>query len=499
MSGILVAQFIVNLSATIVATALPSINRNIPGPPEHATWIVAATILGNTASTPIWGKFTERVRPKLVLQVAIGIFALGSVIAGIAPDTTFLIAGRALQGIAVGGVINSTSIVVAGLTAPRHRGQLNAWTSTVQTSATLLGPILGGLLVEAPGLGWRWCFFLSVPVAVASVVVLAFTLPSKPVENLRSQSDVVGGLLIGVSVTSALIAVSMLPEVDRFGWLVLISGAIGVVGIVATVIVELRATNPVIPLRILADPTIRACALAALLVGSALFSATVFTSQFLQTGVGASPSQAGLLLVPSAVATVVVTISAGRYMSRTARVKPVLVFGTVSVTVGNLCLASVFLAPVPMALIGAVLISCGTGVTLQNLVLTAQNSTSQSRLGSTSALVVFCFVLGGTIALVSLGTFLSAVVETQRDMGNTELGSYVVAMAAVFGAGALIVAPAMLITIRMPPQVLGATIANDDEPRIVTPAELIPLTGEIPTFNRVDDSAPHAKTPPGTR
>lgn len=484
MSGVLIAQFVANLSATIVATALPSIYGSLPGPAEHATWVVAATILGNTASTPIWGKITETLRPKHVLQIAIAIFALGSIVAGFAPDTTILIVGRALQGIAIGGVINSNSVVVAGLTAPRHRGQLNAWTSTVQTSATLVGPLIGGLLVEAPGLGWRWCFFLSAPIAAASVVVLAFTLPSQPVKNLRSRNDVAGGLLIGISVTAALIAVSMLPEVARFGWLVLISGTIGLAGIITTIVVELKVSDPIIPLRFLTDPTIRACALAAFLVGSALFSATVFTAQFLQTGAGTSPAQSGVLLMPGAIATVVVTISAGRFMSRTARVKPVLIFGTVSVTLGNLCLGSVFLAPVPLAVIGAVLISCGTATTLQNLVLTAQNSTSRSRLGSISALVVFCFVLGGTIALVSLGTLLTAVVAAGRNMGNTELDSYLVAMGVVFGIGALIVAPSVVITSKMPPQVLQSTIPDDEGTPAVPPAELLPLTRESPFHDR---------------
>jgi MFS family permease len=482
MSGVLIAQFVANLSATIVATALPSIYLGLEGPREHATWIVAATILGNAASTPIWGKLVDRFPPKRVLQWAVVLFAIGCIVSGFAVDTTMLITGRAIQGVALGGVVNANSVVVAGLVAARYRGKLNAWSSAVQTSATLAGPVLGGLLVEAPALGWRWAFFLSVPFAIVSVLLLAFTLPKTPAGGGRSRSDIAGGLLIGVSVSSALIAVSLIPEFGRFPALTIATGVIGVVGACVLVWVELRAENPVIPLRFLKDRTIRASTAAAFLVGTAMFSATVFTAQFLQIGVGTSPSQSGLLLIPGALATVGVNIIAGQYMGRTARIKPVLIFGTTALTVGNIMLALVFLAPIPFAVAGAILISCGTGATLHNLVVSAQNVTSRAHIGSVSALVVFGFMLGGTVGLVSLGTLLTELVQSH---GSTGLGAYGPSMAIVFGIGAAVMFPAVLITALMPNELLRSTMSEDSA---------TPITGPIETATCAHPSEPRERT-----
>nr|WP_240921442.1 MFS transporter [Microbacterium excoecariae] len=467
MSGVLVAQFVANLSATIVATALPSIRLSLDGPAEHATWIVAATVLGNTASTPLWGKLLDRFSPKNMLLVAVALFALGSLIAGLAPHTGILIVGRAIQGVALGGVINANAIVVAGLVAARFRGKLNAWTSAVQTSATLAGPVAGGMLVEAPALGWRWAFFLSVPFALTAIVILFFTLPKLPAPATHGRGDILGGLLIGTTVTAGLIAVSIAPRAGEQPVVVWVSAAVALVGTILTVVVEARAPDPVIPLRFLRDPVVRGSALAALLVGTSMFSATVFAAQYLQLGVGISPTQSGLLLMPGAIATVIVNIAAGQFMARTGRVRPVLVFGTAALAVGNLVLALVFVEPIACVIAATVLITCGTGATLQNLVVTAQNVTDRANLGAVSALIVFGFVLGGTVGLVVFGTLLEALLGGP-DPG---LAGYNAAMFTVFGIGALVLVPAVVITIAMRPQILRGTMA---------PAPTAPETGAVP-------------------
>ncbi|MCU1444617.1 MFS transporter [Cryobacterium sp.] len=252
LSGLLIAQFVAGLSATIVATSIPSIMQNLPGPTSHSRWIVAATIPGNTATTPIWGKLGDRFNPKVILQAGLMFFAVGSLVAALSLNTTQLIVGRALQGIGLGGILSLVVIVIAALVEPRQRGRVNAWLSSMQTTATLRGPVIGGLIVQTPGLGWQWCFLLSIPGALAAVIVIAATLRIVRTPHERMRADFAGAGLIALDVTSSLICISALPHAATSVWLVAVPGAVGLIALTVAVFVELRADDPILPLRLLA-------------------------------------------------------------------------------------------------------------------------------------------------------------------------------------------------------------------------------------------------------
>ncbi|MGL3198876.1 MULTISPECIES: MFS transporter, partial [Curtobacterium] len=347
LSGILLAQFVASLSATIVATALPSIYADLHTPSAASTWIVAATVLGNAVSVPIWGGIGDRVRPRTVLQSAVLLFGVASLVAGTASGTAVLIAGRALQGVALGGLFSLGAVVVAGLTTPRERGRVNAWTATAQTVATVIGPTLGGLVVQSDRLGWRWCFFLGLPVTITAVVVIGLTIRRGTIAAVRPQRDVLGAVLVGTAITLLLVAVSLSADAGRALWWITGTGAAGVAATVAMVLVELRAPAPVLPVRLLRDPVVGRCAAGAFLTGTGLFSGTVFVSQFLQTGAGLSPTASGLVLLPGALVAVSVSFAAGRYMGRTGRVRPVLAVAAGLLVLGHASLAVAGSAPVP--------------------------------------------------------------------------------------------------------------------------------------------------------
>ncbi|NQX13364.1 MFS transporter [Microbacteriaceae bacterium VKM Ac-2855] len=459
LSGLLVAQFVAALSGTIVATSVPTIMRSLEGPTSHSTWLVAATILTNTATTPIWGKLADRVNPKTIVLVAIGFFLVGSVVAGFTQDTSQLIAARATQGAGLGGLLSSINVVVASLVEPRQRGRVNSWLTSAQTTATLLGPVLGGVIVQLPGFGWRWCFFIAIPFAVGSAITIALTLrlAKRPVVA-RRRADVAGALLIGTGVAAVLISITLAGDLGLLEVPVLATAGYGIVALAVAVVVELRAADPVVPLRLLAQRTPLLVVIASFFVGTSIFGATVFVAQFLQNGVGLPPSTSGLLVVPMAIGTVVTAAAMGRFMARTGRVRPVLIAGVTTLLAGNVVLSMMAAAPIALMLVGTVLVASGLGALTQNLVLTAQNTVALQQVGAVSSTVMFFFFLGGTSALVTLGALLSAQVAQMEAGGATESAAYLAAVPHVFLVSACPVVLALAAVIALPRTLLRTSL-----------------------------------------
>ncbi|SMH28280.1 Major Facilitator Superfamily protein [Rathayibacter oskolensis] len=448
LAGLMIAQFVAGLSATIVATSVPTVMRSLEGAAGLSTWLVAATILGNTATTPLWGRLADLVAPKRILQCAIGLFIAGSVLAALAPTTAVLLTGRAVQGVGLGGTAAVSIAAVALLVPQRERGRVNGSLQALQTSATILGPIVGGVVVQS--LGWRWCFVVALPLAVASFAVLTATLHVRlPVAARGGRTDYAGALLIATGIPSALIALTLVGE-GATGVAFTAFGSFGLLALIALVIVELRVAAPIIPLRLLASRVPLVCAVAAVLLGSTLFGGSVFVTQYLQIGLGIDPAPAGLLLAPMAVGAVIASFAAGRAITRRGRVKGVLLLAAAAMLVGNAALALAPLAPLPLALTGALLLSAGLGMSLQNLVLAAQTVAPPGRTGSVSAAIVFFFTLGGTVGLVGYGAALSARIGVLTQAGATEAEAYALGLPLVFALSAAAAAVALGALVMLP-------------------------------------------------
>lgn len=424
LSGLLLAMFVAMLSSTIVTNALPRIVTDLGGSQSGYTWVVVATLLTMTASTPVWGKLADQFNKKVLVQSALVIFVIGSLVAGLAPSMSVLIGARAFQGLGVGGLTALVQVVIASMVTPRERGRYSGYIGATFALATVSGPLIGGLLVDAPGLGWRSTFYVGIPVALLAFVVLQKTL-HLPVVRREVHIDYLGAALIVSGVSALLVWVSLAG--NEFAWASGTSAALVGVGgalLVAAAYVELRvAREPVIPAHLLRDRTNALAIFASVMVGVAMFGATVYLSQYFQIARGMTPTNAGLMSVAMVGGLVLASMVTGRRITRTGRWKRFLVGGMVLVVVG-MALLGLIDETTPYPVVGGYmfLVGVGLGASMQNLVLAVQNNAAQADIGSASAVVTFFRSMGGSIGVSALGALLSARVADKVTTGLATLG-----------------------------------------------------------------------------
>src|SRR4029079_10483362 len=238
MSGLLLGMFVAILSSTVVSTALPEIIGDLGGSQSSYTWVVTATLLALTVSTPIWGKLADLYDRKTLVQTGLVIYTTGSILAGRSESTSFQIVCRVIQGLGVGGLTALVQVILADLVSPRERGRYAGYLGAVFGLGTVVGPLIGGVLTD--GLGWRWCFYVGVPFAVAAFVVLQRTL-DLPRHRREVSIDYVGALLIAGGVSSLLIWVSLAgQQYDWVSWQSAVLIGLGVLLCAAAVAVERR-------------------------------------------------------------------------------------------------------------------------------------------------------------------------------------------------------------------------------------------------------------------
>jgi len=425
LSGLMVGIFVTILAATIVSNALPTIIADLGGSQSVYTWVVTAELLAMTATVPLWGKLADLVSQKLLVQLALGTFVAGSLVAGFAQDTTMLIAARVLQGIGAGGMTALVQIVMAAMIPPRQLGRYAGVFGAVFAVATVSGPLIGGLLVDTSWLGWRWTFFFGVPFALAAVVLLQKTLKLTQVRRREVHIDWLGALLITGGISSLLIWVTLAGS--SFDWVsapsaLMVGG--GLLLVALALVVESRVPEPVIPLSIFRNRTVTLTVIASALVGIALFGGTVFLSQYFQVSLGYSPTAAGLLSLPLVAGLLVSSTVAGQVITRTGRWKRFLVAGGVLMTLGFGLLATLS-ADTPIVQIGLymVVLGIGVGLLMQNLVLAAQNDVPAAQLGAATSVLSFFRSLGGTIGVSVLGAVLAARVAADLSvLGGSSTG-----------------------------------------------------------------------------
>ncbi|SEE56631.1 MFS transporter [Jiangella alba] len=422
LSGLLLAVFVVSLSGTVVATALPRIIAELGGSQRQYAWVVTATLLTITASGPIWGKLADRASRRTLVQLAFSIFALGSVLAGFSPNTEMLILFRAFEGAGMGGLGALAPTVIASLVGPRERSRYVGYFVAVGAIATLGGPLIGGLIVDVPLLGWRWCFWIVAPIAVAAVLLLR-RMPELPVVRPGCRFDWLGAFLVPIAICILMIWVTSAGA--DFGWRSRISLGLLVVSatlIVCSVFVEHRAADPLLPLWLLRNRTMPIALFAITVAGASLVVSSVFLAQYFQIARRYSPTESGLLLLPLLAAVVGATLVCGRITSRTGRVKaPLVVGGALSVmgfallggvddstSLGSLCLSMMILG-------------LGIGSCAPNLVVVAQNLLDYPDLGAGTSLLTFFQSFGGAAGISVLGAvFASQVSDRASDHTGIE-------------------------------------------------------------------------------
>jgi EmrB/QacA subfamily drug resistance transporter len=434
LSGMLLAMFTAFLSSTIVSNALPTIITDLHGTQSQYTWVVTATLLASTATTPIWGKLADLFSKKLLVQLSITIFTVGSILAGFSQSVETLIGWRVLQGIGLGGLQALIMIVMAAMISPRERGRYTGLISTVMSVAPVAGPLIGGLIVDTDWLGWRWCFWVGAPLAVLALVVVQRTL-NLPVVKRKVSIDYLGAALVASGVSALLIWVTLAG--NQFAWNSTTSyalAALGAVLIVLFVVVEARAKEPIIPLRLFRDRTTTLAILASISVGVAMFGGAVFLGQYFQIARGVSPTAAGLLTLPMILGSMIAATGSGALITRYGRWKIYLVLGGVFLLAGFGLLATIDHST-DLVLLGTFLfvLGLGMGMSMQNLVLAVQNSVAASDLGAASSAVTFFRSMGGTIGVSVLGAVLASRVGELTTEGLSAAGVAVPAGGAGIG------------------------------------------------------------------
>jgi EmrB/QacA subfamily drug resistance transporter len=426
LSGLMMGIFVSILAATVVSNALPVIIADLGGSQSVYTWVVTAELLAMTATVPLWGKLADLVSQKLLVQLSLGLFVAGSLLAGLSQDTTMLIVARVIQGAGAGGLTALVQIVMAAMIPPRELGRYAGIFGAVFAVATVAGPLIGGVIVDTSWLGWRWCFFMGVPFALAAIVLLQKTLKLTTVRRRDVHIDWLGALLITSGVSTLLIWVTLAG--NRFDWLsgataLMVGGSLVLLAL--AVLVESKVAEPIIPLDIFRNRTVTLTVIASALVGVAMFGGTVFLSQYFQISLGYSPTEAGLLSLPLIGGLLVSSTVAGQLITRTGRWKRFLVAGGALMTLGFGLLATID-AQTSIWLLGSfmVVLGIGVGLLMQNLVLAAQNDVPARELGSATSVLSFFRSLGGTIGVSALGAVLAGrVADDLSVLGGTSSGS----------------------------------------------------------------------------
>ncbi|HET6910613.1 MAG TPA: MDR family MFS transporter [Mycobacteriales bacterium] len=402
-AGLMLGMFLAALDQTIVSTALPTIVGDLGGL-NHLSWVVTSYMLASTVSTPLYGKLGDLYGRKKLFQAAIVIFMAGSILAGLSQNMTELIAFRAVQGLGAGGLMVGAQAIIGDIVPPAERGRYMGVIGSVFAVSSVIGPLLGGFFTDS--LTWRWVFYINLPVGVIALFVVALALHT-PKVTIQHQIDYLGAAVLTAAATSVILMLTWGGTQYAWGSPTVVGlGVATVVLLIAFVMVERRAAEPVLPLRLFNDSIFRVSSTASTIVGFAMFGAMTFLPLFLQTVHLVSPTLSGLQLLPIMVFVLSMSIWSGRRISKKGRYRPYPIAGTIIFTLGFLGLAEFGLGlttPYWRTAIFMAMIGAGLGLTMQVLVLSVQNSVDYKDLGVATSAATFFRSIGGSLGVAVFG------------------------------------------------------------------------------------------------
>lgn len=406
IGALLLALFLAAVDATIVSTALPTMAGELGGL-DQLPWVLTAYLLTSTASTPLWGKFSDLRGRRRMFQVAIVWYLVASAISGAAQSMPQLVVGRGLQGIGGGGIMALTFVIIGDLVSPRERGRYMGWFTGTFTFASLIGPLIGGFFVD--NASWRWLFYLKIPLGLVALVAVSRVLRRLPFQRVQHRIDIEGAALL-VAAVAALILVMVLGG-DRMAWTsptILGLTAFTVATTAAFVWQERRAAEPIIPMRLFSDRILVLAYVATLCAGGAMMAAGSFLPLFLQVVAGESATASGLALAPMMVMLTIGSMVAGNLMTRLGRYKVFIVVGPVLLIVGLAALTRLDESTTGISMLPwLVLLGLGMGLFMPTTTTLTQNALPVADLGVGTATLTFCRNLGQTIGIGAYGAALA--------------------------------------------------------------------------------------------
>ncbi len=410
--GLMLGMLLGMLDNLIVGTALPTIVRDLGGL-SSLSWVVTAYVLAAAAATPIWGKLGDLYGRKRTYMTSIALFLAGSMLTGLAQDMGQLIAFRALQGLAAGGLMVGALAIIGDLVPLRDRGRVQGVISAMMPVAFVGGPLLGGFLTDH--LDWRWSFYVNVPVGAVALLAVgtAVRLPERS-RRAKARIDLAGAALL----TTGVVALTLLATWagTRYPWAsapVAGLGVLTVASLAAFARVERRAAEPIVPPRLFRDRDFTLAQLLGLLTGAAMFGAMTFLPQYMQDVQGASPTVSGLLGLPLMFGMLTTQLGAARLIARSGRYRRHAVLGAAVLTVGMLLLLALR-AHTPTALASALTAGAGLGLGLlmQSTMLLTMNSAPPRDLGAATGTAALSRTIGGSLGVALLGTVFTSRVES---------------------------------------------------------------------------------------
>jgi EmrB/QacA subfamily drug resistance transporter len=422
-AGVMTGMFLAALEATVVGTAMPTVIAALGGL-NHYSWVFSAYLITATVTVPVWGKLSDLYGRRLLYQIGIAIFLLGSALSGMSTSMTQLVIFRALQGLGAGALVPLGMTIIGDIYTVTERAKMQALFSGVWGLSSVIGPVVGGFITDQ--LSWRWVFYINLPVGLATALILGLAL-KEPKRTERPAIDYAGAALLIAAITLLMLALveggAKLSALLSSRNLVLFAGAAVLTAIFVRV--ERRAADPVVPFKLFRNRVVLISVVAGFLAGVAMFGAISFVPLFAQGALGATATQAGSLLTPLMLSWVGMSVVGGRILIRVGY-RPLCIAGFTLLTLGFVLL-SMFQRATPRVwlYVDLILIGAGLGLTMLTLLIAVQQAVSRAQLGIATSLNQFSRSIGGAVGVAVMGAVLSAGLASQLNevagRGNTAL------------------------------------------------------------------------------
>jgi EmrB/QacA subfamily drug resistance transporter len=410
-AGIMLSLFLASMESTVVATAMPTIVGQLGGL-EHYSWVFSAYMLTSTTTVPLFGKLSDIYGRRKLYVAAMALFLVGSILSGLAQDMTQLIAARALQGLGAGGLMPLAFILIGEMFSLEQRARMQGLFSGVWGVSSIVGPLLGGFLVDQ--LSWRWIFYINVIPGLLAAALVALAWREQQHGHERPAIDYAGAALLTLGVVLLLLG---LMTTGITSWILIVTA---VVLFALLLWVERRAADPILPLPLFRDRLFSIATAHGVLSGWAMFGSVSFIPLFVQAVLGTTATEAGITITPMLLGWVFASIVGTRLLLVIGYRKLGLI-GTAALAVGSFLMSQAGMETSRVNLMVFVaLMGIGMGLSIPSFLIAVQTSVQRRQLGTATSMLQFSRSMGGTLGVSVMGAALSTRLASNLAAANLD-------------------------------------------------------------------------------